>query len=121
MESAQPRMNTDEHRVHQHRSFGGRTLLVTTRFAQRAPSARRRQVRKRLLTPFRQLALARAGGSRDPGNKQRIELPLFVSGISWPSWRRPQAGTAGRAVTQPFSVVDASFKKKERERHIGER
>jgi len=56
MESAQPRMNTDEHRVHQHRSFGCRTLLVTTRFAQRAPSARRRPVKKWLLAPFRRLA-----------------------------------------------------------------
>ena len=39
---------------------------------------------------------ARAGGSRDPGNKQRIDTSAACFGISWPFWRRPEAASPGR-------------------------
>jgi hypothetical protein len=38
-----------------------------------------------------------------------LRLRLFVSEISWPARRRPKAGGAGRAATQPFSAFSASL------------
>ena len=57
-------------------------LLVTTssrRDGKRAQSARRRQVRKRLLMPFRQLALRASRRSRDPQMQTTADPALLAS------------------------------------------